>query len=175
MSGLSIAGSGLSLVNPAGGGGINITQLARGDFASTVTQTIASTTAPQAIQMDTPVNTQGISLVSGTKLTAAASGYYLFVFTAQGHITSGSNKNLWIWLRYNGADIANSTQDTQFNAGPPVYITGESIVQLNANDYVEFWMAGDSTNCQIQAQPASAGPPAYPASPSFQVTITQVG
>ena len=42
MSGLTIAGSGLSLVNPTSGGGINVTQLARGDFASTVTQSIAN-------------------------------------------------------------------------------------------------------------------------------------
>ena len=175
MSGLTIAGSGLSLVNPTSGGGINVTQLARGDFASTVTQNIANVSNPQACTFDTPINTQGISLVASTKLTAAADGYYLLVWTAQAHITAGSNKNLWLWLRKNGVDIANTTQDTTFNAGPPVYITGENVVQLNANDYVEIWMAGDSTACQLQAQAASAGPPAYPASPSLQVTITQVG
>ena len=174
MSGLTIAGSGLTLVNPASSG-INITQLARGDFSSTATQTIANTSSPQVCTFDTPVNTQGISVVSTSRLTVAAAGYYLLVWTAQAHITSGSNKNLWLWLRKNGTDIINSAQNTQFNAGPPVYINGEAIVQLNANDYVEVWMAGDSTNCQIQAQAASAGPPAYPASPSIQVTITQVG
>jgi hypothetical protein len=175
MSGLNIAGSGLTLVDPTSGGGINITQLARGDFSSSVTQSIANVSNPQACTFDTPVNTQGISLVASTKLTAAASGYYLLVWTAQAHITAGSNKNLWIWLRKNGTDVAYTAQNTQFNAGPPVYITGSNIVQLNANDYVELWMAGDSTNCQVQAQAASAGPPAYPASPSLQVTITQVG
>lgn len=174
MSGLTIAGSGLTLVDPSGGG-TPVSSLLRGDFASTVTQSIVSITAPQAITFNTPTNTQGISLIANSKLTVATTGYYLVTFTAQTHITSGSNKNLWIWLRVNGVDVANSAQDTTFNAGPPVYITGVYVLQMNANDYVEVWMAGDSTNCQIQAQAASAGPPAYPASPSIQVTITQVG
>lgn len=174
MSGLTIAGSGLTLVDPSGSG-INVTQLLRGDFSSTVTQTIASIVNPQACTFNTSLNTQGFSLVSSTKLTAASDCYALVMWTVQAHITSGSNKNLWVWMRKNGVDIANSAQNTLFNAGPPVYITSSNIVQFSANDYIEIWMAGDSTNCEIQAQAASAGPPAYPASPSIQVTINQVG
>lgn len=174
MSGLTIAGSGITLVDPSGGG-TPVSSLLRGDFSSSTTQTIANITNPQVVTLDTPVNTQGISLVAGSRMTVASGGYFLITFTTQAHITSGSNKNLWIWLRKNGVDVPYSTQDTQFNAGPPVYITGTYVLQMNANDYVEVWIAGDSTSCQIQAQAASAGPPAYPSSPSMQVTITQVG
>lgn len=174
MSGLTIAGSGLTLVDPSGGG-TPVSSLLRGDFSSTVTQSIANTANPQAVTFDTTVNTQGISLISSTKMTVASAGYFLITFTTQAHITAGSNKNLWVWLRKNGVDVINSAQDTQFNAGPPVYITGNYVLQMAANDYIEVWIAGDSTACQIQAQVASAGPPAYPASPSMQVTITQVG
>ena len=98
MSGLTIAGSGLTLVDPSGGG-TPVSSLIRGSFLSTTTQSITNTANPQAITFDTPVNTQGISLVASTKMTIATTGFYLVTFDVQAHITSGSNKNLWVWLR----------------------------------------------------------------------------
>lgn len=67
MSGLTIAGFGLSLVNPTSGGGINITQLVRGDFGSSVTQNISNTLNPQAVTFDTPIKWLATALIAKFK------------------------------------------------------------------------------------------------------------
>jgi hypothetical protein len=113
--------------------------------------------------------------VGGTKITLANVGNYLLNFSASVHCTSGSNKTLYIWLRKNGSDYDSSNTVTATSAGVPLVAAATFIVGcVTPGDYYEFWIAGETTNMELLAAPASAGPPAYPASPSIITTITQI-
>ena len=90
------------------------------------------------------------------------------------YIKSGSNKNQWIWLRKNGVDVSNSAIGTEFNAGPPVTVTDCLMLNLNANDYIELWMAADTIQCSLIQQPIVLTTPT-PAPTSVQLTINQIG
>ena len=144
-------------------------------FLSTATQTIANANNPQAITYSSSSLTGTITLGGTTKITLADVGNYLLMFSAIAHCTSGSNKALYIWLRKNGSDVTASNTNLVTSAGVPAVMAASFVVSCTTpGDYYEFWMAGDTTNMQILATAASAGPPAYPAAPSIIVTINQI-
>jgi hypothetical protein len=144
-------------------------------FYSLSSQTIANASNPQVVTLTTFSVTGTPTLVGGTKITLANIGNYLLNFSALVHCTSGSNKSLYIWLRKNGADYDSSNTATATSAGVPLVAAASFIVPcVTPGDYYEFWIAGDTTNMQLLAVAASAGPPAYPAAASIIVTLTQI-
>ena len=151
---------------------------AYGAWHSDVTQT-ASTTVGTAITFDTQDVTDGITLVSGSRLTVPYIGVYNLQFSLQLKNTDNAQNDATIWVRVNGVDIGASAGQITVPARKNASIFGYSLpawnyfLSLNANDYVELYWIVDSTLVTMPALPASVSP-AYPSIPSAIVTISKV-
>lgn len=152
---------------------------ASASFSSSVSQSVASTTASQPVVFDTTEFAKGITLVTSggkaSRITVGTAGNYFFSFSAVCSASSGSNHSINLWLAKNGTNIARSNTPTaisQSGYGYPCTVT--FILSLAANDYIEIMMSGDSTNDLLLAVAATAGPPAVPACPSIIATINKV-
>jgi hypothetical protein len=80
-----------------------------GSFWDTTTQTVGAINTPQAITINTadPAN-NGVSVVSSSRITFAYSGVYSLTFSIQFTNNSNSLGNTQIWLRKNGANLADT-------------------------------------------------------------------
>ena len=150
-------------------------------YASTTTQNVADPTQGQAITFNTIFSEQGVKLLTtagvGTQVQLNQIGQYLFTFSAVCHTTSGSNKAIYIWFKYNGNDVANSNTIINTSSGNEQVMTVTGVFPCNAvGDYYELYMVGDTTACQIKAEPAVVAPatPVMPAVPSIILTVNQV-
>lgn len=149
-------------------------------FSSSATQSIANAANAQAITYNTTLDAQGITLAESTKIVLPQVGTYCFTFSAIGH-NSGSASAKWlnIWLRKNGADVANtSTIVATSKDAPSTVVATFDITCTNVGDYYELWMAGQDTGSQILATAAQAAvpltSPAMPACPSIVVAVWQI-
>lgn len=144
-------------------------------YYSLATQTIADATKDQVITLTSFSQTGTITLVGGSKITLADPGNYLLAFSAIGHCSSGSNKDLNIWLKKNGSNYDSSNTNATTSAGIPIVMAATFIVScITPGDYYEFWMAGETDKMQILYTNNTAGPPVVPAAPSIIVTINQI-
>lgn len=142
-------------------------------FLSTQTQQIADVGQAQAITLNTTVVAKGISVVDNTKITFRQKGDYYVAYSAIGHATSGSNKDLSIFLKYNGNPVTASTTTISCTSGNPQVNAASFVLPVAADgDYYEFWMAGETANIEILAT-AAGGTPSIPACPSIIVSVFQ--
>lgn len=139
----------------------------------TTTQTIADATQAQVITLNTTVVGKGISVVGGTKITFRQKGDYYLTYSAIGHAATGSNKDLSIFLKYNGNPVSNSTTTIACASGNPQVNAASFVLPVAADgDYYELWMAGETNQVQILAT-AAGGTPSIPACPSVVISIFQ--
>jgi len=145
-----------------------------GAFSSIVTQS-GSANVSQSIAYDVTDYSQGVSVVSGTRLTVANAGVYNIQFSAQIDRTSGSGTDtVYIWLKKNGNNVTNSAGAITISGGAAAAKTISSwnyVVDAAASDYYEIcWQTTDS-NIQLINAAASGN---IPDIPSVIVTVTQV-
>lgn len=150
---------------------------AAGAFVDTTTHTAAANT-PTPITINTTQVSQQIAVGATTsQVIVSKAGTYSITFSIQLTNSSASIDTNYVWMRVNGTDAANTNSTIDVNAKHGS-INGSNILCVNlfytfaAGDYFEIvWMTlgGTTTLTDI---PASAGPPAYPASPSFILTIS---
>jgi hypothetical protein len=147
-----------------------------GNFYNTATQTLGAINTATRIQMNTSANNNLITLDTTTnigRITFTNAGVYHVVWNAYLFHGSGGTAKSCIWIRLNGTDVAGSgkteNNDSQQNE---TNLTSSSLINATANQYIEFFWASDSTNVPLTAIAASAP---FPATPSFNCTITIVG
>ena len=140
-------------------------QLFYGQFSKTVDQVPAAANTAYAITWTGTLIANGISIGAPTsRIVAAHAG--LYKFSASFQLTSGSAsvKNVWLWYRKNGVDIANSALVTSMDSGTAIRAPSRSLlVSMAAGDYVELMWAADDANVTLDAIPATAFAPAAPA------------
>lgn len=140
-------------------------QLYYGQFDKTTDQTPAVANTAYAITWTSALISSGISIGTPTsRIIVANAG--LYNFSASFQLTSGSAsvKNVWLWFRKNGTDIANSALITSMDSGSAIRAPSRSVlISLAAGDYVELMWAADDTNVTLDAIPATAFAPAAPA------------
>jgi hypothetical protein len=160
-------GGTLSMIGTAG---LQIPHLMQSDSTD---QAIANVSNAQVITFDTDVHHFGITRTSTSRFTITRAGSYLVTFSG---IASGvATKLLEVWLRINGADVANSNTIYQFKGTAQSGIVSVSFIQhFDATDYFEFWTWGDDTGCKWDAT-AAGSTPTRPASPSIIMTCNYVG
>jgi hypothetical protein len=144
-----------------------------GSFSDTTLQTITSINTAYAMTFNTTDAANGVSIGSPTsRLVVANQGVYNVQFSAQLDETSGGTANIYIWLRKNGSNVANtaSTVAIQGTAARTV-AAWNFIIQLEPTNYVELMWASDSANTRLLAASATS---VWPAIPSVICTITQV-
>lgn len=144
-----------------------------GVFSKTTDQTPAVINTAYALTFDATDISNGVSIGSPTsRIVVPQSGLYNFNATVQ--ITSGntSAKNVWVWFRKNGTDIANSARIVTINInGGYVPIALSEPISLTANQYVEIMFASSDTNITIDTVASTAF---APASPAVSLEVTQV-
>jgi len=176
------AGSGIAITN--GPASITIAQTSAtiksyGAFHDTTTQTAAAATIA-AVTLNATDLSSGVARGTPTsRIVITNAGIYNLQFSLQLANTSAQIDDVTVWLRLNGADVANSAGLT----GVPNKhgaINGHVILGWNyllsaaASDYFELYWTTDSGASSIDTYPASAVAPVHPASPAVILTVQQV-
>ena len=150
-----------------------------GGFSSDVDQT-GSITAGTAMTFNSTDITDGVTLVSGTRLTVPVTGTYNVQFSAQFENVENAQQIVIIWFRVNGVDVPKSATNITIPARKNASIYGYGVAAWNifldmtAGQYVEIMWLPEIASLTLQALPAGTTP-AYPAIPSVIATVNQVG
>jgi hypothetical protein len=128
---------------------------------------------------NTDPDTNGVSIVSSSRITVANAGVYNIQFSVQVAKTDSGTDLIDIWFSKNGTAIPDSNSQIRSTGANDAFIPSWNyMLQLNANDYVEIYWQSDDTNMSLVAQGTQTlvGPPEYtiPAIPSVIVTVQQV-
>jgi len=162
-----------------GPAGVDAALLHYGAFHDTSTQTLsgANTAAIMSFNQNTPsgsngVVSDGVSVVSGTRITMATAGVYTVQVTVQ--LTGGTEATrVLTWLTHNGTAVTRSTGSESVGASALATITRSFVVEAAAGDYYEIvWSA---SNASVTLAPADAADsPSRPGAASAAVSVTQV-
>jgi hypothetical protein len=149
-----------------------------GSFYSTQDQAAASTTLAYPITLNnTDPDSNGVSIVSNSRITFANSGVYNIEFSVQADRVSGSGTDtIDIWFRKNGSDLPESNGVLTVSGGAVAAKTIAAwnyMLELAANDYVELIWRTSDTNLELIHESAGTSP-TRPAVPSVIVTAHQV-
>jgi len=146
-----------------------------GQFSSTETQSGSADTA-YSMTFNTTDFSDGVSLVSGSRITIANTGIYNIQFSSQLHTTANQAVDFSIWFAMTGSDIANSNTDftvEKIAGGGYAVAALNFLTQIASGSYIELKYSKTTLEGQLQAK----GPqitPSRPATPSVIVTVTQV-
>ena len=149
-----------------------------GAFQDSTDQVAANTTTAYPMTFNSTDYSNGVSVVSNSRLTVKNYGIYNLQFSAQLVNTDSSIHDMDIWFRKNGTNVpaSNSRYSVPNSHGG---VDGSSIaalnyyIELNANDYVEIMWATDDTAVSIQQLPTRTSPDT-PSTPSVIATIQYV-
>ena len=144
---------------------------AYGTFYDTTTQTAAAINTAYGLTFNSTNLSNGVYIGSPTsRIYVAQNGVYNMQFSAQLDNTSGGSHLIFIWLRINGTNVANSAGQVRLKGTDDELVTSWNYVeQLRAGDYVELMWSVDNTSVQVLAQAAAAPVPAIP---SVILTVT---
>lgn len=146
-----------------------------GQFSSTITQSGSADTA-YSMTFNTTDFANGVSLVSGSRLTIANTGIYNIQFSSQLHTTANQAVDFSIWFAMTGSDIANSNTDftiEKIAGGGYMVAALNFLTRISSGSYVELKYSKTTTEGQLLAQ-GTRSTPTRPATPSVIVTVTQI-
>lgn len=151
-----------------------VSNLGVGTFYDVTTQTVV-TGASASITLNTPVISDGVTLVSNSQITVARTGTYNLQFSAQVQTTVGGGPTVYIWLRKNGIDIPNSNTGIAIQNQNQKYVGAWNFVEnLIAGDYLELiWYVDGGASAQLIYEAAGAANGGV-AVPSVIATMTQI-
>lgn len=153
----------------------------KGAFYDTVTQIAPAINTPVAMKLNTSeaFNT-GVTVVNDglsnpTEITVAKTGVYNLQFSAQIERGSGgSAKQISIWLRKMGVDIANSnTHLTVVSNSGRLVAAWNFLVDLTAGENVQIMYSVSDISIELKYQTNDLLVP-HPATPSVIVTMTEI-
>ena len=179
---------------PTGGsgtGGASGPTQTYGTFVSRTTQMVdpyVPASTPVAITYDAAINgsltTVGATYPS-SQIEFTQAGTYKVTMSAQcDNLDYSANHWISIWPAINGTSVADSRRTVYVPlagaaSGPPslneFVLTTDYIVTVSANDYLQFYMVGESGYVGIEFIAEDTGPtPVLPATPSIAVTIVKI-
>jgi len=151
-----------------------------GAFSDYTSQTIASTTTAYVMTFDTTdLGGNGVSVVSGSRLTVTSTGIYNFQWSGQFESDDNAPQDAYVWIRINGTDVVGSTGriglPARKSAGDPFHILAgwNFLLSLTANDYVELTWSSTSTSISIKTYAAGTSP-TRPSTASLIATFQQL-
>lgn len=149
-----------------------------GAFSDFTDQTTTVNTAT-LMTLDTTDFSNGVSVVSNSKITVEYAGIYNLQFSVQLQNLDNAPQDVFIWLKQNDADITGSTGlvglPARKSAGVPFHdIKGWNyFLNMNAGDHVQIYWSTTSVDVTIQTYPAS-GTPTKPSTASVVATLSFV-
>ena len=150
-----------------------------GSFWSTQNQTAASTTTAYVVTLNNAdPDSNGVSVVSGSRVTHANAGVYNLQFSIQFLNDGNNDANTNVWFRKNGTDIPDSasqvTVTAQHGGGSGQIILALNLMlELAAGDYVELVWQTEDTDVSLETL-AAGTTPTTPVTPSVIFTSQQV-
>jgi hypothetical protein len=146
-----------------------------GSFYDTTSQTASLADTIYAVNHNTTDLSNGVSIVSGTRITISETGIYTIISTHQYVHSTGGVVTITGWLRKNGVDVDYSGTDLRLkgNGDKDLYAINY-FVEAEAGDYYELMWSANGTDTYIVATPARTGP-VRPAVPSVITTVNKVG
>ena len=144
-----------------------------GAFSDTTTQEAASINTAYAMTFNTTDASNGVTVGSPTsRLVVAEQGVYNVQFSAQLDKKSGATGTIYIWLRKNGSNVANTASKVAIQGTAAETVAAWNfVIDLEPTNYVELMWATDDTNVILHAASANS---VWPAIPSVICTVTQV-
>jgi hypothetical protein len=139
-----------------------------GAFQSTETQS-GSANVSQSITYNTTDYSQGVSVVSGTRLTVANAGVYNIQFSAQVLADTGAD-DVYFWLKKNGTNVSASAGKLALSNNAEAIAAWNYVVDAAASDYYEIAWQSTNGDAVILAETASGNVPSIP---SMIITVTQ--
>lgn len=146
-----------------------------GSFYDTTSQTASLADTIYAVNHNSTDLSNGVSIVSGSRITVSESGTYTIISTHQYVHNTGGVVTITGWLRKNGVDVDYSGTDLRLkgNGDKDLYAINY-FVESEAGDYYELMWSANGTDTFIVATPARTGP-VRPAVPSVITTVNRVG
>jgi hypothetical protein len=150
-----------------------------GAFQDSTDQTAASTTVAYPVKFNTTDFTNGVTIVSDSRMTVSVSGLWNIAFSLQFKNTSNDGQDVDIWFRKNGTNIANSNSRFHLPArkstGDPAHLIAAMnfFVSLVKDDYVEIMWRVSDVGVSLE-QFGTSTSPTRPAIPSAIVTLSFV-
>jgi len=134
-----------------------------GQFSDYTNQTTADATASKAITLNTSDYSDGVSVVSNSRITYANAGNYSLEFDIQVENSAATRSDIYVWLRKNGTDVVGSTSvgsipAIQTAVNGRVYLTGTHLITAAAGDYFEVVWGTSSTSVQLSTFAAGTSP-----------------
>ena len=145
-----------------------------GSFYSTVDQSNGGATVANKMTYNTTDFSNGVSIVSNSRITMANAGVYNIQFSAQLDKTDSGDDTVQIWLQKNGSNIANSNTETTLTGNAGKHVAAWNwFVNAAAGDYFEIcWHSSDTA--VFLNYIAAASSPSRPAIPSVILTVNKV-
>ena len=153
-----------SITGPNGG---QYVECPNGLFFNTATQTFATTNTAYPVVFNATYLSNAVQLQSGStsRVEALVSGIYNFQYSGQVLSSSGSAKELAIWIRRDGTDIGYSTRVFTDSDNNHRNTTSWNFnIDLQAGQYIEIIAAVTSTDLWLDAAAAASPVPAVPSS-----------
>jgi hypothetical protein len=154
-----------------------------GSFWDTTTQTAASANTAYSITLNSAdAANNGVSVVSGSRVTFANAGVYSLTYSIQFTNSDTQIHDVNVWLRKNNAGSAGDIPDTDSKfsiiarhggINGNVIGTVNFVIPVAANDYIELIWATTNTQVTLETIPAGTTP-VSPRIPSVVFTATQV-
>lgn len=141
-------------------------------FANSATQSLGGANTATAVTFNVTNYAAGIGLSSSSRVTPSCAGGYFVSFVAQLDKTTGGDALVYLWLRKNGADLANTAKRWRIRGNDAeVAFALSTTVALGQGDYLEVMWAADNANVTLDATASTAF---SPAGPSALLSIMQV-
>lgn len=144
-----------------------------GSFYSTVDQTNPVASAVNLMTYNQTVDFFNVSIGAiNSRVYVAEEAIYNIQFSAQLDKSGGSASAVYIWLRLNGQNVANSaTKVTIDGPNSEIVAAWNFVLPLAENDYFELAWQSSDTNVFLAEEPASGNVPEIP---SVILTVTWV-
>ena len=146
-------------------------RLRYGSFYDTTDQTAAVINTAYAMTFNSTDLSAGVTIGTPTsRVYVDTRSVYNIQFSAQFVNTAGGTHNVWVWLRKNGTDVANSTTTLRLQGNNAETVAAWNfLLDMNAGDYFELMWEVSDLAVALLADPASA---VHPAIPSIILTVT---
>ena len=146
-------------------------RLRYGSFYDTTDQTAAVINTAYGMTFNSTDLSAGVTIGTPTsRVYVDTHNVYNIQFSAQFVNTAGGTHNVWIWLRKNGTDVANSTTTLRLQGNNAETVAAWNfLLDMNAGDYFELMWEVSDLAVALLADPASA---VHPAIPSIILTVT---
>jgi len=146
-----------------------------GFFYDTTPQLNPVASGINTMTLNTTSTANQVSIVAGTQITVANAGTYNKIFTVSlQKVAPGAPTIASIWLRRNGVDIPESTQEIEVpNQIALLFVSGGYTLDLLAGDNIQMMWSSPDISVQLAALPVQAAP-IRPGTPSVKVTLTRI-